>query len=380
MSFHFNFSNSSDVSIHDDSTSENAPQPRDQSPHIQNPPVFHTLEDLISTLPQNISYNTLSLAQSWNGNPIRICRRELYDVRMQLMAEDEALGIEDNISTKERSKKEKDALLEFVSGNEDVRAGKYEGGLKSWECSIDLVKWLAQREEGPFSLTSNERLSVLELGCGTSLPTLFLYQIALSIKTNAVSRAFRKFDFHLADYNYSVLRLVTLPNLFLSWILHSHPHLLSFPTGDLDVTESLKGSFLSSLRDMAIDLGFVSGCWGLDMLKLLGCERVGKYDLVLGSETIYEPATMPEFTRVLLGSMSPQGRGIVAAKRIYFGVGGSVSDFVKQVKEYKRGDEIARWEVRTANEADKDSGGVGRVILDVLPRSAEALEVHMGDM
>lgn len=46
----------------------------------------------------------------------------------------------------EGAKAERVALMDFVNGCEDVRAGVYEGGLKSWECSVDLVQWLAAQE------------------------------------------------------------------------------------------------------------------------------------------------------------------------------------------------------------------------------------------
>lgn len=55
------------------------------------------------------------------------------------------------------------------------------------------------------------------------------------------------------------------------------------------------------------------------------------YDLVLASETIYSPATTPAFISVLEAALSAENgscRALVAAKTLYFGVGGSVGDFV----------------------------------------------------
>lgn len=91
----------------------------------------------------------------------------------------------------------------------------------------------------------------------------------------------------------------------------------------------------------------------------------GKYDLVMGSETIYEPRTAPEFTRVLLGSIGAYGKGLVAAKRIYFGVGGSVGDFVNGVEGHGGEEGERRWRVRTIEEVSREMGGVGGVILEV---------------
>lgn len=363
MSFRFNFSNASDVSLNDNNDiAPEIPPIAPPVPHAATSPRLHTLEELVSTLPQNISYNTLTISNA--SKPIHIPRRELYDVRMQLMAEDDDLPIDSTIilasqSTKNSridKEKERTALLSFINGNEDVRPGVYEGGLKSWECSVDLVQYLSSRAD---ILHNCNPLKILELGCGTSLPSLYLFQQALQ------PAAAGAYTLHLADYNYSVLRLVTLPNVFLSWVLATSPHLLTLPNGDLDVTAELKYYFLSSLQSANISVGFISGAWGDEMLSLLSSkphpQNGNGYDLVLGSETIYEPRTMGEFTKVLLGALGPRGRGLVSAKRIYFGVGGSVGGFIDIVKKRERGG----WDVREVETVGREKGGVGGVILEV---------------
>jgi protein-histidine N-methyltransferase len=66
--------------------------------------------------------------ESPKGKKLRIPRRELFDIRMQLMAEDEG------------NPSEKVNLDES-----DIRTNVYEGGYKSWECSFDLAKLLLDR-------------------------------------------------------------------------------------------------------------------------------------------------------------------------------------------------------------------------------------------
>ena len=80
---------------------------------------------MLKALPSKIAYSTLVLKMD-NGQEVSIPRRELWDVRVQLMAEedDEGLG---NL------------------GQDDVRTGVYEGGFKSWESSVDVVKELYKR-------------------------------------------------------------------------------------------------------------------------------------------------------------------------------------------------------------------------------------------
>ena len=50
-----------------------------------------------------------------------------------------------------------------IDATHDLIPGQYEGGLKLWECSIDLVNYFLGR-------TDLHRGSVLELGCGHGLP------------------------------------------------------------------------------------------------------------------------------------------------------------------------------------------------------------------
>lgn len=90
-------------------------------------PQSHDFESMLKDLPSNIAYSTLVVKLD-DGEEIRIPRRELWDVRAQLMAEedDEGLG---NL------------------GKDDVRTGVYEGGFKSWESSVDVVKVLNGRRD-----------------------------------------------------------------------------------------------------------------------------------------------------------------------------------------------------------------------------------------
>ena len=59
----------------------------------------------------------------------------------------------------------RDALTEIIKVNttvaeSDLVSGLYEGGLKVWECSFDLVDYIAQNDEEFNGKT------ILELGCG----------------------------------------------------------------------------------------------------------------------------------------------------------------------------------------------------------------------
>jgi protein-histidine N-methyltransferase len=93
------------------------------------PAQHHDLESMLKALPSKISYSTL-IVNLDGGDEVCIPRRELWDVRVQLMAEEDDEGLGD-------------------LGKDDVRTGIYEGGFKSWESSVDLVRVLDSR--GPIS-------------------------------------------------------------------------------------------------------------------------------------------------------------------------------------------------------------------------------------
>lgn len=65
------------------------------------------------------------------GLRIPVLRRELFDIRTQLMAED---PLRDQDSIEGLSK-------------DDITPGIYEGGFKTWECSIDLASYIASEPD-----------------------------------------------------------------------------------------------------------------------------------------------------------------------------------------------------------------------------------------
>ncbi len=104
------------------------------------PPLAHDLNYLLATLPSKIAYSTLHVTLD-DGSKFSIPRREWWDVRVQLMAEE-------------------DEAAEVGLGKDDIKTGVYEGGFKSWESSVDLVKVLAGRRSTGWRGAG----SVLEVG------------------------------------------------------------------------------------------------------------------------------------------------------------------------------------------------------------------------
>ncbi|AEO54033.1 hypothetical protein MYCTH_2296096 [Thermothelomyces thermophilus ATCC 42464] len=296
------------------------------------PPTRHGLEDLLSGLPSKIAFSLLDVPLA-DGRVLRLPRRELWDVRVQLMAEDDA----DNPSASDAA----------GLGEHDVKTGIYEGGFKSWESSIDLVKVLAA--ERVADILTQEPCVLIELGCGTALPSLALFQWAL---TERKSDQKQPVVLSLADYNPTVLYLVTLPNLVLTWALQQRKEdavveAAFTPDDELELTPEVLDAFRQSLSSNRISLSFLSGAWSPEFVHLLygaGISAGGLPEtartLLLGSETIYSPFALESFAGTLLSilqrerSHRPAGhaRALVAAKRLYFGVGGSLDDFVDKMR------------------------------------------------
>lgn len=197
--------------------------------------------------------------------------------------------------------------------------------------------------------------------------------------------------FTFTDYNADVLRLVTLPNILLLWcstlsqsqseqLFGAEGNPLHFEngsattaqhsgnakeeeegSGDLYITPSLLTSFTSSLAQLGISLTFLSGSWTptAALLPLIPSSP-DLNTFILGSETIYSPVSLAAFTEAIVALMSrvKTGKTVVAAKRVYFGVGGSVDGFREECS--KRG--CVAYEVEFEG---LESDGVRRCLVEV---------------
>ncbi|KAJ5675827.1 hypothetical protein N7462_008724 [Penicillium macrosclerotiorum] len=329
----------------------------------------HDMNEWLSILPSQISFNRLAIS----GTPIVIARREIFDIRAQLMAEDN-----ENYDN-----------AELIAGLEegDLKPNFYEGGFKTWECSLDLAKVVTGDSAIMGSLgDSQEDFHVIELGAGTAVPSVTLFAHILSQTTSAEGiPPQRKIHFTFADYNSAVLRLVTLPNLLLTW-QNSRLRLATEAPGDqeapqvqedeelLDITPELVENFKSDLVRRGISIDFISGAWSAEFVDLVfstrssGDPRV----LVLASETIYSPATLTAFSETLLALLrhstptSVRTHALVAAKKVYFGVGGGVDEFLAVLKN------VCADELEVQQRVDVQSEGVGRVVLEITPSAGTA--------
>ncbi|KAJ6594582.1 hypothetical protein B0H19DRAFT_1096127 [Mycena capillaripes] len=288
------------------------------------------LSQLLESLPPLISYSPLSIPISSNQKNFPLARRDLFDARFQLISE--GRGDEPPSETPAPT-----SALDFLDAPSDLVPGVYEGGLKTWECSLDLVGYLNGLGDPSRSYFSGKR--ILEVGCGTGIPSVYLLACLFSGDSNVDTHV------HLQDYNASVLELITFPNIILAWYMSpasaeyraGAPDSAECPPadptvpGELPITPALKSAFTASIAKLGIGLAFFSGSWESLTAHLESTEL--KHDIVLTSETIYRIEALPALIQLLRQACTTsQALCLVAAKVLYFGVGGGVSEFVRTLE------------------------------------------------
>lgn len=286
-------------------------------------PQLHSLEKLIemSFKDSRITFEPVKISDN-----MTIYRRELFDVRHQLMMEDDTMNNNTN--------KEEFNILIGETG-EDLRNGVYEGGLKSWECSFDMISKLKDTKIIENLLSSKSKFNVIELGCGTSLPTLYILRKIFAQSSN------EPISIILSDYNFDVLRLVTLPNILLNWcftfLTEDELSLLqqrngidgNIRDGEIDITNNLLNKFTNWMKERKIEINFISGSWCRKFMNIINeviPNMENEFNIVMTSETIYSLDILPVISEIMVEFATKNRKGVtlLSAKDIYFGVGGSI--------------------------------------------------------
>ncbi|KAG1815055.1 uncharacterized protein BJ212DRAFT_1359164 [Suillus subaureus] len=311
--FRFNFDVEDDTTNVDHTTQNKGPD----SMQAVVPDTFTELflVDVLNSLPSKISYSPITIPLA-SGGELSLPRRDLFDARFQLISQHA-----DDPDALEQSSISARPALHFLDAPSDLVPLVYEGGLKTWECSLDLASYL----DGISSQFDVSGKRVLEIGCGTSIPSLYILHRIFSSSPSQ-----NQTHIHLQDYNASVLELVTIPNIILTW----------YSPLELNISEGLKDAFHQSLMTYGLHLRFFSGSWDTFDLRTSG----GSYNLVLTSETIYRMESLPSLATIMRGACNAEGPKdvydylcLVAAKVLYFGVGGGVEEFVRCVRDLDKG-------------------------------------------
>lgn len=221
----------------------------------------------------------------------------------------------------------------------DLISGVYEGGLRVWECTYDLLDLIEKRGE-----TFGGK-AVLDLGCGAGLLGI------LALKRGAK-------QVHFQDYNSTVVEQLTVPNVILNCQeddeVDSGDHEEGRAKGKVQEEAGCdrKVKEKEKLRDSnpppkkrASDPSqhpsvgkccFFSGDWSTFLALVLKSDPPPKYDIIFTSETIYNTAYYPALHETLHKLLAPDGLVYLATKSHYFGVGGGLHLFKTFVEQ--RGD------------------------------------------
>ncbi|XP_076266358.1 histidine protein methyltransferase 1 homolog [Rhynchophorus ferrugineus] len=222
------------------------------------------------------------------------------DINIEYFATVDVLNIfrtSDNESIKKLS------VMCADESHSDLQESVYEGGMKIWECTFDLINYLVE-DKVPL-----EGRHVLDLGCGAGL-------IGLLCLRSGCSCTFQ-------DYNVEVLKYVTMSNVQLN---------------DEEYCKKCK---------------FYSGDWD----SFADYTRTNeKYDYIFTSETIYNSSNYSKLHNVFNSLLKPDGVIYVAAKSYYFGVGGSISLFEDYIVKENKFKSSVCW---------SNSDGVNRKILKI---------------
>jgi len=140
----------------------------------------------------------------------------------------------------------------------DLVPGKYEGGLKLWESSLDLVNTLKREiQDGQLSFRGKR---VLELGCGNGLPGIFACLKGAS-------------TVHFQDFNAEVLRCLTIPNVYVN-LQNARERLGRHCDGPVTPTRT---------TTLSPDVHFYAGDWGdlHTLLSVVEQDQLGACDINL---------------------------------------------------------------------------------------------------
>ncbi|NXM02926.1 MET18 methyltransferase, partial [Tyrannus savana] len=198
-----------------------------------------------------------------------------------------------------------------VSSHSDLIPGVYEGGLKIWECTFDLMDYFSEAE---IQFTNK---TVLDLGCGAGL----LGIVALKCQAERV---------HFQDYNSTVIEEITLPNVVANCVNES----TSGKDRKASKPPAKRPKKAEGSPDVLTKCRFFSGEWSeVSQLLLSSNKPFSKYDIILTSETIYNPNYYSALHDTLAQLLDKNGRVYLASKVHYFGVGGGIYLFQKFIEE-----------------------------------------------
>jgi SAM-dependent methyltransferase len=239
----------------------------------------------------------------------------------EIIYEDEKIK---DIKIKVNTYKNEDFQTMNLVKNKDLVPGQYEGGIKVWECSLDLCDFLPGYV-GWYDLSG---LKVLELGCGHGFPGLYFLLRGAKVM--------------FQDFNLEVLDKITksyIEQIKQKYSVDLFPN-ASFASGDWkDFTSKLEAGDFECSSD--------------DTKNVLS---VNKFDIIVSADTIYNINNYESFYSILKQKLNKPGICFICSKKFYFGVGGGTSQFINFVEQ--KGD----FSVRVVKEYNDGVSNIRQVI------------------
>ncbi len=266
----------------------------------------------------------------------------------------------------------------LAQSDSDLLPQVYEGGFKIWECAIDLICFIKQQSEplqgdaAAGSSSSQQRLfpsgfhgqRVVELGCGHAFPALFTLQRGASYVA-------------MQDYNSEVIEDCTVDNARLNATTLNGAAMAAHAAASTAAGEV--DGILSSR------CGFFSGDWSDPVLLSLltpppvsasasaaaaaSSSSSSRYDLLLSSDTLYSLSYFRPLWNLIRSLLSPRGVALIAAKRYYFGIGGSTDAFLDLVRE---DDEKKEWIASVGHVVEDGRSNIREIL--VIRRTEEGVK------
>jgi SAM-dependent methyltransferase len=184
--------------------------------------------------------------------------------------------------------------------NKDLIPGQYEGGIKVWECSLDLCNFLP----GYIGWYDLNNLKVLELGCGHGLPGIYFL----------LRNSYVMFQ----DFNEEIIDKITVE--YINQINNSKNINL------FDKVGMISGDW-AEFKERSIQEKFTT--FTNDSKEVFNNT---KYDLIISADTLYNASNYESFYRIIKENLNKPGICFLCSKKFYFGVGGGTSQFIEYVE------------------------------------------------
>ena len=169
-----------------------------------------------------------------------------------------------------------------VPENTDLISGKYEGGIKIWECDQDLLEFLPSIYNDSW-----KNKNILDMGCGHGLPGIYLLLKGVN-------------EICFQDFNKEVLDNITK-----------------------NYINQLKNNFGLNFEKK---VNYVDGDWGEFQYNK-------KFDVIISGDTLYNNSNYEKIYNLIKNNLNKDGEAFFASKRFYFGVGGGSSEFRQYISE-----------------------------------------------